>query len=243
MRKIEKPNQDPDPLLIFKSRQIAAGVTPRYSDFQNPEKAEYVLELLREQGYLCAYCNVTLDFGDDIPSVREAVRLKYISIEHWFPQHKCIGLLAQKKLEHKNLLGVCGGLTDAHFHCDKQRSKFPVGEQDLTINPVYLDEISCEDLITFEDGSIKSATGNVNIDNDLDNILNLNCIPLINRRKAVEQGYIEALNVLEDQDEVDLNDTVFLKKLYKDAYENLNGRGKEDCMVIADLLKLRILSL
>ena len=112
-----------DPLSGFKQMQDAT-----YEDNRLPKKA-LVEQLLREQGYLCAYCMTRID-------------LETMSVEHWQPRHpsalefesKCeVNDLRKLSIDYKNMLAVCDG-NQGHpkrfQHCDTLK-----GNRVLKYNP------------------------------------------------------------------------------------------------------------
>jgi uncharacterized protein (TIGR02646 family) len=135
-----------------------------------------VLEsLMREQGYICAYC---------MRRIPEKRGHPQSTIEHIKPQSKCS---AEEKLDYKNMLAVCSGNRNASSDdlktCDARR-----GNQDLSLNPLKPDTIAT---IKYRaNGRIYSDIRS--IDDELNKVLNLNCEAraLINLRKS-------ALNALQ----------------------------------------------
>ena len=135
-----------------------------------------VLEsLMREQGYICAYC---------MRRIPEKRGYPQSTIEHIKPQSKCS---AEEKLDYKNMLAVCSGNRNASSDdlktCDARR-----GNQDLSLNPLKPDTIAT---IKYRaNGRIYSDIRS--IDDELNKVLNLNCEAraLINLRKS-------ALNALQ----------------------------------------------
>ncbi len=117
--------------------------------------------LLKEQGYLCAYCMKKLE--DDSSKVK---------IEHYVARNK------ENELDYKNLLAVCKGNEGEPFErqtCDTRK-----GNREIKINPQEKSDILT---ITYtSNGEIKSS--NLDYQNDFDDTLNLNDIfGLVKTRK------------------------------------------------------------
>lgn len=138
-----------------------------------PHKSELRELLLKDQGYLCAYCMRRIE--------NDSSKMK---IEHWMPQSKIKTEL--KKLDFKIMLGVCDGCrgdADKYTTCDEHRHN-----AELTINPLNKDMIYT--IYYDKNGIIHSA--DPGIDRDLNITLNLNCRQassklVLNRKKVYEQ--------------------------------------------------------
>lgn len=167
--------------------EIKKGPTPReLAVFQGTEGASYGSQgfprevvykaLLKEQGYLCAYC-------------MKKITEKTIHIEHWIPQrHPQEGYSEYSQedcdrfaIDYQNMLGVCpGGKGSSKIHttCDSHR-----GNAYLFVNP--LKPWMMVTLQYERDGKISST--NEKIDKDLTDLLNLNEASLkANRSRAWE---------------------------------------------------------
>lgn len=137
------------------------------------EVHEAVLEsLMKEQGYLCAYCMCKIPQTGKMPSA---------TIEHWEPQSKTS---EDKALDYRNMLAVCNGNRGCgkkeYMTCDARRGNTP-----LTVNP--LNALTLSSIQYKADGTIFSNDPDIN--KDLNEILNLNCsqVGLVeNRRRALQ---------------------------------------------------------
>lgn len=143
---IEK-GKEPSSLIKYKKTCNAC-----YDNYR--DKNDVKQSLLREQGYLCAYCMQRIDID----------RMK---IEHWKPQ---VNLSRLEGLDYKNMLGVCRGHEDGTNGeddiCDAHKKDKPI-----TVNPLDKDSIA---KIKY-----RSATGEIFsddevINHDLNVTLNLN---------------------------------------------------------------------
>ena len=149
-----KKQHEPEALIKAKRE----GLT-RYADMQSNTK-NYIKEaLLKEQGYLCAYC-------------MQRINLENTTIEHYIPQNP---LNAETdinlSIDYYNMLAVCGGNTSiaarrSELTCDKHRGNLP-----LTVDP--REKYSIEKICYKDDGTIYSLDQEIN--KDLDKTLNLNC--------------------------------------------------------------------
>lgn len=112
--------------------------------------------LLRDQGYLCAYCMRRIQNDRDT-----------MKIEHWKAQSSLKN--EAEKMNFQIMLGVCDGCRgsrDKYTTCDEHRH-----ESKLHVNP--LDRAMMETISYDRNGRIKSS--DVLIDEDLNKVLNLNC--------------------------------------------------------------------
>lgn len=162
-----KKGPTPNELAVFQREEGATYDSPGF-----PREAVYEA-LLKEQGYLCAYCMARIS-------------LDSIHIEHWVPQsHSKKGYeeLTQEDcdrlaIDYKNMLGVCpGGKGKAKRYttCDCHR-----GNQYIFVTP--LESWMVETLQYGRDGKISST--HKNIDEDIDGPLHLNEATLMANRRA-----------------------------------------------------------
>lgn len=152
--------------------------------------------LLKEQGYLCAYC---------MSRISEST----MKVEHWYPQRSDTEgkeLSAEEKekerlssIDYKNMLAVCMG-NEGHpqkeQHCDTRK-----GNKHLLYNPsdpqdhnrlkiYYLrsGEIASEDTAFCEQLGSKEE--------NKEGVLNLNCPKLMNNRAAIINSVLKDLQNL-----------------------------------------------
>lgn len=170
-----------------------------YNDCNKPDIRQ---ALLKEQGYICAYCMQRIDEEvdeDGLPITR---------IEHYEAQSGEKG--EYLRLNFMNMLAVCTGdrgLADDLLHCDKSRGNTP-----LTIDPRHK---NCEHDIRYSpDGKIYSNKQEIN--KDLDEILHLNTPYLKNGRKT---AMTVAKNNLKSWNEGNIKQEI-------NKWEQLNKRGK-----------------
>lgn len=194
MIKIIKSKVEPEILVKFKNdcfdETIQRYVNCSYGNIRNLKELKSVL--LKEQYYLCAYCNKEID---DTTS----------SIEHWYPQNACKILATYNTskgldIDYYNLIAVClGNHGNPYFlHCDKERAKFDKYDQMLTLKP-HSENYDFEKTFMYEAGKLVSKNGNTIIQDEVDRKLNLNHQTLINyRNKALDQ-FIKSLGARKDK--------------------------------------------
>jgi len=189
MVNIVKSELDPAPLADFKADKAAMVLISdcHYEGFLNPERANYRLELLKEQFYLCAYCNTRLD------EYEQENKMHHLKIEHWYPQTLCktepeYNTINGRDIAHQNMMLVCPGsnVNPNFLHCDSSRKSKVL----LTIkpqDPAY----KFQDVFTYE--GAKLCTKNDLVDADINTELNLNHDMLINRRNIVLSQFRKSL--------------------------------------------------
>lgn len=158
-----KKGKEPDSLTKYKKQKFAY-----YDGYK--EKDDVREMLLKEQGYLCAYCMRRID-------------INHMKIEHWFPENELSDI---ERLDYRNMLGSCEGHIDGtngkkDDTCDSHKS----GDK-ITVNP--LDNSTLCSIKYNSEGKIYSD--NNIIENDIDVILNLNSekhLLKLNRKSMLKQ--------------------------------------------------------
>lgn len=226
MEKIVKASVNPAPLHSFKKGRINGEGEPMktiYTDLQNPEKNLYKKELLKEQFYLCAYCNKSL--LDDEES------LYHLKIEHWYPQHFCkqepyYETVDGMDLQHSNLLIVCGGenANPKYRHCDSSRTP----NTKLVIKPHDIN-YTFDKVFRYEGAKIISD--DKAIQNDIDKELNLND-PDLQHKRFIALGAFRKLILSFGKKGVN-------KKKLMEKYSNpfSDGKKAEYCTLLVNELK------
>ena len=127
--------------------------------------------LLKEQGYLCAYCMARIDKD-------------HMKVEHFKPRSRYPRL----KFSYKNLLACCLGKTQEESHCDTSK-----GSDEIRLSPL---SPSCVDTLSYESGTGAIKSSNPYYDRELDSLLHLNA-PIIRQNRREElQGVIKTLQSL-----------------------------------------------
>lgn len=130
-----------------------------YEDMTTEVKNAIRKQLLKEQGYLCAYCMCR-------------IRSETMQIEHYIAQNPQDNSYNPSfTIAYTNLLGVCDGDKKSAGHyqnltCDQHRGNLP-----LTVDP--LNAVTINKIKYRPDGTIYSD--DKDIQDDLDVVLNLNC--------------------------------------------------------------------
>ena len=225
MKQILKSNTEPQALVHY--RIESNGLNYTWSSFQNPYKKEYKTYLLKEQGYICAYC-------------MQRISMAEMKIEHLNPRHNCETEV--EKLRDHNMVAVCKGITDAEHHCDTRRGNLKSHLQTLSIFPTQSNP-SCEDLTHFVSGNFKAKDGNPTIEDDINTKLNLNCNSLKTARNATEQGFIDGLitKAFDDGFEWTIDLLIAeLNNLLQIGVDFEQRRFNEFCLIEANILNQKI---
>jgi uncharacterized protein (TIGR02646 family) len=136
------------------------------------------LSLLKEQGYICAYCMRRLE--------NNPLRTK---IEHWKTREDYNAESDfEGTLDYNNLLAVCDGKTFDFLHCDSKRAQ---ENPKLTVNPI--DKLLIAQITYLKNGKIESL--NEAIQKDLEEHLNLNCQILQDNRKKILNDIQKAFDI------------------------------------------------
>lgn len=197
-------------ILIRKSREPSSLTQYRkqpYASYDGyKEKADLREALLRDQGYLCAYCMRRIE------NQRESMK-----IEHWKAQSQLTS--EAEKLDFRIMLAVCDGCRgdqDRYTTCDEHRHN-----KELFVNP--MDPSMMETIEYSRNGYIKSS--DPRIDRDLNLILNLNCEQsksrIVLNRKNV---YSECVSRLAKRKPSGQWTTEFLQSVLEDLTKTTDGR-------------------
>jgi len=171
MKYIEKSDE---PQELFEYKQTP-GVC--FEGMPSEVKIPLKIKLVTEQGYLCCYCGKRIEID---PST---------ILEHL----KCQNNYAELELCYNNILASCdGGQGDRSGKSKKEKKHFPdhcdAKKDDHYLKLTPLDD-DCEDRFTYgSDGRIYGENDDAQRAIE---ILGLNCLTIINRRKAVIEAYIE----------------------------------------------------
>jgi len=154
-----KKGKEPHSLTEYKKQPHAF--------YDNCNKDDIRESLLREQGYLCAYC-------------MRRITKAHMKIEHWYPESK---LDVAECMDYSNMLGCCVGHKDHYDRagdtCDTHK-----GDAEITLTPLNNDHIA---KIKYRTGTGEIYSDDPVIEHDLNVTLNLNCKEqqLKENRKAV----------------------------------------------------------
>ena len=206
MIKIDK-GKEPGCLTSYKKQKFSS-----YDGLTREIKYEIIESLMKEQGYICAYC------------MQRISHEKGATIEHITPQSTD----SSKALDYSNMLAVCDGNSgNGVLICDKHR-----GNTEITVNP--LDDKTLIGIHYRSDGTIYSEDAVIN--NDLDKVLNLNCteVGLPENRIRAKKDFVCELQKIKASG--DINSLI---RKYINRYSGFNKYGQkyEYCGIILDWLK------
>lgn len=164
MRQIKKNAEPPE----WRAYRLTPGVS--YQAIRELRES-----LLKEQGYICAYCMRRIPLKDS--KSNETSRIEHILSRENHPD---------RQLNYTNMAICCPGAIDNHVHCDNSK-----GSKDITFD-LYNRYLFTTLSYKAKDGEIISSDANFNT--QMNDILNLNHPLLKAGRNAVRKGIFEALN-------------------------------------------------
>lgn len=151
-----KINKDPEPHAWTAYRH-----TPGATYKSTPELVD---ALMREQGFICAYCMCRIPCKSTISN--EDHRIEHIL---------CRDLHPDKELQYVNMVICCPGHMGTEDHCDRKK-----GNRDVSFN--LFDKSFIQTLSYKTDGEIVSSNQQYN--REINDVLNLNTPLLKANRKA-----------------------------------------------------------
>ena len=175
-----KKNKEPESLTHFR-----ASGGKKFDDLDSETKNDLRDALLKEQGYLCAYCMKQIGRNKDD-------RYKDVKIEHVIPrsitQTDPDANVRLLEINYNNLVAVCNGVTNGHTHCDTSKKNTPI-----SLNPC---NSAVEQSIKYKtkDGTISSTNEEWNNDLDSAEKLNLNLPDIKENRVTAITELINYLN-------------------------------------------------
>lgn len=168
---------------------------------------ELVDALLKEQGYICAYCMRRIPTKDKIEG-------KLTSEDHRIEHIKCRENHEYLQLKYNNMLICCPGHIGEDEHCDRKK-----GNQEISFSP--LDSAFINTLTYTSNGII--ASSNPVYNEEINSILNLNTPFLVLNRKNVLKEVIQHINQTCKQKKI-WNKTALKSILVK--YQNKHKDGE-----------------
>ncbi len=145
--------------------QFRAGGGKKFDDLDSETKNDIRDSLLKEQGYLCAYCMKQIGRN-------KKDRYKDVKIEHIIPRSLTQADpdpdVQMLEIDYNNLVAVCNGITKGETHCDTSKEN-----RQINLNPC---SAAVEQSISYatKDGTISSNNSQWNNDLDSAERLNLN---------------------------------------------------------------------
>lgn len=164
-------NKESEPTKLKKYRQKTEAVYD--GPLFTPVKDQIREFLLKEQGYLCAYC-------------MQRIHSHAMKIEHWHCQTK----YPSEQLSYRNMLGVCKGnegQAPSNQTCDTRKR-----DQDIDFNPSSIHDH--EKIKIRYDAYGKIRSDNPSFDKQINDTLNLNVQLLQRNRKKVWDSVTKVLN-------------------------------------------------
>lgn len=146
---------------------------------------ELVQSLLKEQGYICAYCMRRIPSKDKIYK-KDGVNFVYTNEDHRIEHIKSREQHDNLKLDYTNMVVCCPGHIGTEDHCDRLK-----GAKDISFSP--LDQQFIDTIKYSSDGTIISTNEAYN--KEINDTLNLNTELLKKNRKAMLIEVITKINV------------------------------------------------
>ncbi|MGZ8215986.1 retron system putative HNH endonuclease [Methylomagnum sp.] len=159
MRAISK-RQEPKALEEYRCKPDAVYDGPLFTAVKQAIREQ----LLREQGYLCAYC-------------MRRISDQQMKVEHWH----CQDNYPDEQLDYQNMLGACLGHEGEPYTqqtCDTRK-----GNKELKYNPANVSHRIENHIQHLGNGKVQSDDSE--FDRQLNEVLNLNQSRLVKNRQAV----------------------------------------------------------
>lgn len=173
-------------ILITKNKE-----PKEWSEYRNTPGVDYqaipelVQSLLKEQGYICAYCMRRIPTRDKWCK-KDGNHYVLTNEDHRVEHIKSRELHDDLKLEYTNMVVCCPGHIGTEDHCDRLK-----GARDISFSP--LDRQFTDTIKYNSDGTILSV--NEVFDKEINQTLNLNTELLKMNRKAMLIQVITQINV------------------------------------------------
>ena len=206
MKKIIK-SIEPNSLTQFRSENSKNSAL--FEELPSEVRNELRNLLLEEQGFICCYCMSRIKFNNS-------------KIEHF----KNLSSNRPEQIYYKNLFTSCkGGEGKKHRHCDTNKENKTLNKVDL------LSDIEQHIKYNTTTGEIRSE--NKDIHEDIEEILNLNCITLLRNRK-------ETIDILYKNLKNDNYKLSSLKSNLKNYSDKHNGKYRPYSQMIVYILNKKI---
>lgn len=170
-----------------------------YENIPESTKKELKFSLLKEQGYLCAYCMARIS--------EENMKIEHIYSRNMHPE---------LELNYTNLVACCLGNEGKSYkeqHCDTSKK-----DKCLYKNPAIHGDFIIKTISYNQNGSIKSS--DKDFDNEINDTLQLNIEELCINRRTVYKAVNDQLSKLQDY----TNKNKIIKIL--NIWKNKNKYGK-----------------
>lgn len=186
------------------------------STFDALPKKPLRLALLKEQGYLCAYCMKRIH--NDSKKTR---------IEHWAPR------TAENEKNYSNLLCTCDGNegNKGNEHCDVLKKN-----RAIRISPL---EKECEILVRFDPGG-KAYSKDEHIEMEINEILGLNRSFIVEERRRLLDILKGQLNALAGKNRDKKLKRSQVRKLLEEWQKMKKGKYEPYCQVAIQYLQNKL---
>ncbi len=182
--------QEPEELRALRERTLDYGLSPEraFAQLKNPLKDQVRVQLLQEQGHLCAYCMCAIPRGDLPEGIYPFV------IEHIYPRNPMDYGDCGQGLDYQNLVLTChgnkgtrGSKSFPDWTCDQRKQNHCLEK----INPCIPETL--QSIYYTLDGKILATDPKVQ--KDLTTVLNLNSqsSPLPAEREAALNSLIDTI--------------------------------------------------
>lgn len=171
--------------------KITKGKEPKeWTEYRNTPGVDYqsvpklVESLLKEQGYICAYCMRRIPHRDKLYK-KDGVNYVLTGEDHRIEHILSRDNHSDKKLDYNNMVACCPGHIGDEDHCDRLK-----GSNDISFSP--LDSVFISTLSYNTDGEIVSSDKRYN--KEINEVLNLNTKLLKLNRKQSWDIVVRELN-------------------------------------------------
>jgi uncharacterized protein (TIGR02646 family) len=180
--------------------------------------------LLKEQGYLCAYCmgRISLDLNKQYKPK--------VEVEHFQSQE----LFPALDLSYNNFLGVCNGASVTYpenekvHHCDKTKGEYGKMNGQVQLRKLDPRNSTCEQLLGYtNNGEILSLNDDTDVTWDINEVLNLNNKALKDARRGIIDNAREKM--IREKPAQQWN-KAFLMKHLEEWQTMANGQFRIYCM-------------
>ena len=156
--------------------------------------------LLKEQGYICAYCMRRIK-ASDAPYERAESKIEHLRSREHHPN---------LQMDYSNMVICCPGRMAGNMHCDASK-----GDKDIQCSPLSQEAMST---IQYDnDGTIKSTNKAYNA--EINDVLHLNIDILKSNRKALWDAVRKKIQRRDDR-------TLAFMRSVLDVYKSFDAEGK-----------------
>ena len=187
--------------------------TPGFTEYiPIPELRE---ALLKEQGFICAYCMRRIPIND--PNIAETSKIEHLKSRADRPD---------LQLSFSNMVVCCPGNIDNKSHCDKLKGG-------KNVNFDFFDS-ALQNSISYSTNDATIDSSNYKWNKEINELLNLNHSRLKQNRKNTLDGIIEAIK-LKGWKSFNLN-----KKLHNWSNQDNQGKLKPYCGIVIWYLEKKL---